>query len=118
MRGIAAAAIIPTSAQLGHSRLLLVSPETNSADELASRSQQRLVAPLPTAAAFHQVTEAFDEPGNPVNPVTEVSQSVALHDLEWWSDPLEAVRAKGQLPPAVLRIRTAAAADEVEEEAV
>ena len=77
------------------------------------------MVPLRTAVVIPQVAEAFDETGNPVNPVAEVSLDIALDDLKWWSDVLEAARAKGQLPPAVFRIRAAAAAvDELEEEAV
>lgn len=48
-----------------------------------------------------------------------ISLAIALDDLKWWSDLLEAARANGQLPPAAFRISAAAAAaDEVEDEAI
>jgi hypothetical protein len=77
------------------------------------------MVPLRTAVVIPQVTEAFDETGKPVNRVADVSLRIALDDLKWWSDVLEAARGQGQLPPAAFRIRAAAAAlDEVEDEVV
>jgi NAD(P)H-dependent FMN reductase len=88
-------------------------------EHLAQIAIEAEMVPLRTAVVIPQVTEAFDQAGEPVNPVAEVSLGIALDDLKWWSDVLEQGRAKGQLPPAALRIRAAAAAvDEVEEEAV
>lgn len=88
-------------------------------EHLAQIVVEAEMVPLRTAVVIHQVAEAFHEGGNPVNPVTDVSLEIALDDLKWWSDILEAARGKGQLPPAVFRIRAAAAAvNGVEEEAV
>jgi NAD(P)H-dependent FMN reductase len=88
-------------------------------EHLAQIAIEAELVPLRTAVVIPQVTEAFDEGGRPVNPVTEISLGIALDDLKWWSDVLEAARAKGELPPAAFRIRGAAAAvDEVEDEAV
>jgi len=88
-------------------------------EHLAAIAIEAEMVPLRTSVVIPQVTEAFDEAGQPVNPITEVSLRVALDDLKWWSEVLEAGRARGELPPAVFRIRAAAAAvDEVEDEAV
>jgi NAD(P)H-dependent FMN reductase len=88
-------------------------------EHLAQIAIEAEMVPLRTAVVIPQVAEAFDETGQPVNPVAGVSLGVALDDLKWWSDVLEAARAKGQLPPAAFRIRAAAAAvDEVEDEDV
>jgi len=88
-------------------------------EHLAQIAIEAEMVPLRTAVVIPQVAEAFDEAGQPVNPIAEVSLRIALDDLKWWSDVLEAARAKGQLPPAAFRIREAAAAvDEVEDEAV
>jgi NAD(P)H-dependent FMN reductase len=88
-------------------------------EHLAQIAVEAEMVPLRTAVVIPQVAEAFDDAGKPVNPVAEVSLGIALDDLKWWSDVLEAARANGELPPAAFRIRAAAAAaDEVEEEAV
>jgi NAD(P)H-dependent FMN reductase len=88
-------------------------------EHLAQIAIEAEMVPLRTAVVIPQVAEAFDEAGQPLNPVAEVSLDIALDDLKWWSGVLEAARAHGPLPPAAFRIRAAAAAvDEVEDEAV
>jgi NAD(P)H-dependent FMN reductase len=88
-------------------------------EHLAQIAIEAEMVPLRTAVTIPQVAEAFDEAGNPVNPVAEVSLGIALDDLKWWTDLLKTARANGQLPPAAFRIQAAAAdADEVEDEAV
>jgi NAD(P)H-dependent FMN reductase len=88
-------------------------------EHLAQIAIEAEMVPLRTAVVIPQVTEAFDEAGEPRNPVTEISLAVALDDLKWWSDALEVARDRGELPPAAFRVRAAAAAvDEVEDEAV
>ena len=75
--------------------------------------------PLRTAPILPQVFRAFTPDHEPVNPVADISLQIALDDLKWWSDILEAARANGQLPPSAQRIQAAAAAlNEVEDEAV
>jgi NAD(P)H-dependent FMN reductase len=87
-------------------------------EHLAQIALEAEMVPLRTMTVFPQVAEGFDA-GRPVNPVAEISLRIGLDDLKWWSDVLAAARAGGQLPPAVFRIRAAAAAlDEIEEEAV
>jgi NAD(P)H-dependent FMN reductase len=87
-------------------------------EHLAQIAVEAEMVPLRTVTIFPQVSEAFDARQRPVNPVAELSLRIALDDLKWWSEVLEAARANGQLPPAVFRIRAAAASlNEVEEEA-
>jgi NAD(P)H-dependent FMN reductase len=88
-------------------------------EHLAQIAVEAEMVPLRTVTIFPQVFEAFDARQRPVNPVAGLSLRIALDDLKWWSEVLEPARADGQLPPAVLRIRAAAASiNEVEEEAV
>jgi NAD(P)H-dependent FMN reductase len=88
-------------------------------EHLAQIAVEAEMVPLRTVTIFPQVFEAFDAHQRPVNPVAELSLRIALDDLKWWSGVLEVARADGQLPPAVSRIRAAAASlNEVEEEAV
>jgi len=88
-------------------------------EHLAQIAIEAEMVPLRTAVVIPQVFEAFNELGRPVNPVTELSLRIALEDLTWWSDTLEAARSKGQLAPAAFRIQAAAGAlSEQEDEAV
>jgi hypothetical protein len=45
-----------------------------------------------------KATEAFDEVGEPVNPVAEINLGITLGDLKMMARRLEAARAKGRLP--------------------
>ena len=55
------------------------------------------------------VSKAFDEQGQPVDPITNAAADIMLDDLIWWSAALEKARATGELPPGVLRLRAALA---------
>lgn len=55
------------------------------------------------------VQNAFNAEGQPSNSMTGVSLAVMLDDLAWLGKALKNARAEGQLPPAGLRIRAAAA---------
>jgi NAD(P)H-dependent FMN reductase len=65
--------------------------------------------PLRNAVVIPQVSEAFDEAGEPVSPMTRAAASVMLDDLAWWSAALERARAEGELAPGNFRIRAALA---------
>jgi NAD(P)H-dependent FMN reductase len=96
-----------------------ISGGVRAIEHLAQIAIEAEMVPLRTAVVIPQVSEAFDESGKPINRVADVSLRIALDDLKWWSDVLEAARAQGQLPPAAFRIGAAVAAfDEVEDEAV
>jgi len=88
-------------------------------EHLAQIAIEAEMVPLRTAVVIPQVTTAFDDNGQPTNPVTDISLRIALDDLAWWSSALKRARAGGELAPAVFRIQAAAAAaDEIEDEAV
>ncbi len=59
----------------------------------------------PTLVPF--VSAAFDEQGEPTNPVLIATLAAMLDDLAWLGNALQAARGQGQLPPAALRIRAA-----------
>ena len=86
-------------------------------EHLAQIAVEAEMMPLRTAPIFPQVFQAFTPDHEPVNPVADINLEIALDDLKWWSDVLEAARANGQLPPAAFRIQAAAAAvNQVEDE--
>jgi NAD(P)H-dependent FMN reductase len=88
-------------------------------EHLAQIAIEAELVPLRTAVIIPQVADAFDNAGQPVNPVTDISLGIALDDLAWWSGALERARAAGELGPAAFRIQAAAAAvNEIEDEAV
>jgi NAD(P)H-dependent FMN reductase len=88
-------------------------------EHLAQIAVEAEMVPLRTVTIFPQVFEAFDETQRPKNPVVEISLQISLEDLKWWSDVMATGRATGQLPPAALRIQSAAAAvHELEDEVV
>jgi NAD(P)H-dependent FMN reductase len=65
--------------------------------------------PMRNSVVIPFVTNAFDEEGKPVSPVTNVAADVMLDDLAWWSAALEKARAAGELVPGSFRMRAAAA---------
>jgi NAD(P)H-dependent FMN reductase len=88
-------------------------------EHLAQIAIEAELVPVRTAVVVPQVATAFNNDGEPVNPVTDISLRIALDDLAWWSTALKQARAGGELPPAVFRIQAAAAAaNEIEDEAV
>jgi NAD(P)H-dependent FMN reductase len=88
-------------------------------EHLAQIAIEAELVPLRTSVVIPQVFEAFDESGEPVNPVTDISLRTALDDLAWWSTAMDHARVAGELPPAVFRIQAAAAAvNEIEDEAL
>jgi NAD(P)H-dependent FMN reductase len=96
-----------------------VSGGVRAIEHLAQIAIEAELVPLRTAVVIPQVAEAFDEDGEPINPVADISLQTALDDLAWWARALQRARADGELPPAVFRIQAAAAAfNEIEGEAV
>ena len=65
--------------------------------------------PLRSSVIIPAVHGAFDERGEPVNPVTDAAAGIMLDDLAWWSAALEKARAAGELPPGTFRLRAALA---------
>jgi NAD(P)H-dependent FMN reductase len=88
-------------------------------EHLAQIAIEAELVPLRTAVVIPQVATAFNDDGQPVNPVTDISLRIALDDLAWWSSALKQARAGGELPPAAFRIQAAAAAaNQIEDEAL
>jgi hypothetical protein len=56
------------------------------------------------------VHSAFDDNGQPVNPMTGAAADIMLDDLAWWSGALERARADGELVPGSFRLRAAMSA--------
>jgi NAD(P)H-dependent FMN reductase len=65
--------------------------------------------PLRSSVIIPAVHGAFDEQGEPVNPITNAAAGIMLDDLAWWSAALEKARAAGELPPGTFRLRAALA---------
>jgi NAD(P)H-dependent FMN reductase len=65
--------------------------------------------PMRNNVIIPAVTSAFDEQGQPVNPMTNAAAGIMLDDLAWWSAALEKARAAGELLPGNLRLRAALA---------
>jgi len=51
------------------------------------------------------VDSAFDDNGDPKNPMTEVAMAIMLEDLEWWGKLLAQGRQGGELVPGAFRTR-------------
>jgi NAD(P)H-dependent FMN reductase len=66
--------------------------------------------PMRNNVVLPLVQDAFDDNGEPVNPITKASLGIMLDDLAWWSTALEQARAAGELIPANFRLRAAMAA--------
>jgi NAD(P)H-dependent FMN reductase len=66
--------------------------------------------PVRSSVLIPFVTDAFDDEGKPVSPMTNVAADIMLDDLAWWSAALEKARAEGELVPGNFRARAALAA--------
>jgi NAD(P)H-dependent FMN reductase len=64
-------------------------------------------APIRNSVIIPFVREAFDEAGQPKNPVVNVAAGIMLDDLAWWSGALEKARAAGELTPGSFRMMAA-----------
>ena len=88
-------------------------------EHLAQIGIEAELVPLRSAVVIPHVTQAFNESGDPINPVTDLSLQVALDDLAWWTSVLARGRADGELPPGAFRLQAAAAAlNQVEDDAL
>ena len=66
--------------------------------------------PIRNSVVIPAVHSAFDEQGQPVNPLTGAAADIMLDDLAWWSAALERARADGELIPGSFRLRAAMSA--------
>jgi NAD(P)H-dependent FMN reductase len=65
------------------------------------------MVPLRSTVLVGGVQQAFDEAGEPVDPMTDAALRVLLDDLAWWSQLLRRGREQGELPPGRFRLRAA-----------
>jgi NAD(P)H-dependent FMN reductase len=68
------------------------------------------MVPLRDTVLIPRVDSAFDDRGEPVDPMTDIAMTVTLDDLAWWGRLLADARAAGELPPGNARVRAAMAA--------
>jgi len=78
-------------------------------EQLALIAIEAEMVPLRNAVLVAEVTKTFDDEGDPTNPVSDISLTIALDDLAWWAHATRAARAKGQLAPGTWRRRAAIA---------
>ncbi|HLH99732.1 MAG TPA: NAD(P)H-dependent oxidoreductase [Acidimicrobiales bacterium] len=87
-----------------------IAAASRAIEHLAHIAIEADMHPLRSSVLIPFVETAFDEAGEPTDPMADTALSITLDDLAWWSATLEAARAGGELPPAVFRARAAAAA--------
>ena len=83
---------------------------TRAIEHFAHIAIETEMVPLRNSVIIPYVTDAFREDGEPTNPLTDVSLTIVLEDLAWWSTALERARAAGELTPGTFRFRALAAA--------
>jgi NAD(P)H-dependent FMN reductase len=87
-----------------------VAAGTRAVEHLMAIGIEAEMVPLRQTVLIPKVETAFDDAGVPLDPGTSVALSVMLDDLAWWSALLADGRARGELLPAVFRVRAALAA--------
>jgi NAD(P)H-dependent FMN reductase len=75
-------------------------------EQLALIAIEAEMVPLRNSVLVPFVRSAFDEAGNPNDPVADVALAVALDDLAWWARVLADARP-GQLAPGGVRMQAA-----------
>ncbi|GAA3597518.1 NAD(P)H-dependent oxidoreductase [Kineosporia mesophila] len=78
-----------------------------SVEHLAQMFVEAEAVPLRNATIIPFANDAFDEQGQPVDPLTTASLTITLEDLLWWTSVLEKARAEGELTPGRFRLRAA-----------
>jgi NAD(P)H-dependent FMN reductase len=76
-------------------------------EHLAHIAIEAEMVPLRSTVLVGGVQQAFDEAGEPVDPMTDAALRVLLDDLAWWSRLLRRGRIEGELPPGRFRLRAA-----------
>jgi NAD(P)H-dependent FMN reductase len=79
-------------------------------EQLALIAIEAELVPLRNAVLVGEVPRAFDEDGEPIAPLVDISMTVGLDDLAWWASATKAARAGGELTPGTFRRRAALAA--------
>jgi NAD(P)H-dependent FMN reductase len=82
---------------------------TRAIEHLALVAIEAEMVPLRNSVIIPFVGSAFDESGDPKDPMTDASLRIVLDDLQWWATTLEQARAAGELAPGSYRARAAQA---------
>jgi NAD(P)H-dependent FMN reductase len=85
-------------------------------EHLAHMAIEAEAVPLRNSVVIASVTSAFDNQGEPIDPMTKISLDIVLDDLAWWSTVLDRARAGGELVPGAFRAHAAIAALEAAEQ--
>jgi NAD(P)H-dependent FMN reductase len=80
-------------------------------EHLAQIALEAEMVPLRNNVLLPFIGEAFDEAGEPKNPITNLALSILLDDLSWWGEALKSARTSGVLPPAIFRQMAAQTAE-------
>jgi NAD(P)H-dependent FMN reductase len=84
---------------------------SRAVEHLAHIGIEAEMVPLRNNLLFPRVGDAFDEVGEPKDPMANLVLSIFLDDLVWWGDALRVARERSVLPPAFFRQMAAQAAD-------
>jgi NAD(P)H-dependent FMN reductase len=87
---------------------------SRAVEHLAHIGIEAEMVPLRNNLLFPRVGEAFDELGEPKDPISNLALSICLDDLVWWGDALRVARERSVLPPAFFRQMPVQAADGAE----
>lgn len=87
-----------------------VAAGTRAVEHLAHVAIEMEMVPLRNSVLIPKADTAFDDAGEPFDPMTQAAMTVVLEDLAWWAGVLARARAEGELAPGGFRIRAALAA--------
>jgi len=82
---------------------------TRAIEHLALIAIEAEMVPLRNSVIVPFVGSAFDERGEPKDPMADASLGIVLDDLQWWATVLREARTGGELPPGSFRARAARA---------
>jgi NAD(P)H-dependent FMN reductase len=83
---------------------------SRAVEHLAHIGVEAEMVPLRNNLLLPRVNGAFDETGEPRDPMSNLALSILLDDLVWWGDTLKVAREHSVLPPAIFRQMAAQAA--------
>jgi NAD(P)H-dependent FMN reductase len=76
-------------------------------EHLAHIAIEAEMVPLRNNILIPFVGEAFGDDGQPKDHRTSAAVKILLDDLAWWAAALQQARARGTLPPAIMRLMDA-----------
>jgi NAD(P)H-dependent FMN reductase len=79
-------------------------------EHLMAAAIESEMVPLRDTVLVPKAANAFDELGQPIDPMTDMAMTVMLDDLAWWGTLLAKGRRAGELPPGTMRMRALLAA--------